>query len=234
MESKKAYEDEKFMDREELRSVKVQLELLRPKIVLDENNIKSTAVIFGSARIDEQKHHMKKWYKKTVKVAKLISSWGESISQEDQHEFVITTGAGPGIMEAGNRGAFELGNKSLGLSIDLPFEQHSNKYVDKELDFLFNYFSIRKMHFLIRAKCAIVMPGGFGTMDELFELLTLIQTKIMEPIPIVLMGTEFWSEIINFEAFAKFGVISEEDLSLFSFTDSPKEALSIVKDFYKK
>jgi uncharacterized protein (TIGR00730 family) len=231
MESKKAYKDESFMDREELRSVKVQLELLKPKIILDENNIKSTAVIFGSARIDSN-HKMKKWYNKTVKVAKLISSWGESISNEGCHEFVITTGAGPGIMEAGNKGAHELGNKSLGLSIDLPFEQHSNKYVDEDLDFLFNYFSIRKMHFLIRAKCAIVMPGGFGTMDELFELLTLIQTQRMEPIPIVLMGVDFWKDIINFEAFSKFGVISEEDLSLFSITDSPKEALKIVQDFY--
>ena len=229
--SKKAHEDEDFLNREELRPVKMQLEMLRPKIIMDENNITSTVPIFGSARIYGD-HKMNKWYDKTREVSKLISEYGDSLGNENGKQFVVSTGAGPGIMEAGNRGAHDVGLDSVGLSIRLPFESSTNDYVTEDLDFLFNYFSVRKMHFLIRAKAAVVMPGGFGTFDELFELLTLIQTQRMEPIPIILMGKEFWHDVVGLEKLAEYGVISGEDLNLFHFADKPKKVLKIIKDFY--
>lgn len=229
MINKKAWEDDSFMNRDELRSVRLHLEMLRPRIVLDEKNIKSTTAIFGSARITDEHEQMGKWYNKTAKFAKLMTEYGREVGEG---EFVVTTGGGPGLMEAGNKGAYDAGGESIGLSINLPFEQHSNKYVSKDMDFLFNYFAVRKIHFLLRAKAVAIVPGGFGTMDEFFELITLIQTGRMEKIPIVLFGKEFWNKTINFEYLAKMGVISKEDLDLFVITDSPKKGVKYIKEFY--
>jgi uncharacterized protein (TIGR00730 family) len=229
MQYTKAWEDSDFMNKEEVRSVRVQLELLRPRMVMDEEGIKSTTVIFGSARINKD-HKMKKWYKKTEKFAKLMVEYGKTVGEG---EFIITTGGGPGIMEAGNKGAWDANAISAGLSIKLPFEQTSNNFVSPNLNFLFNYFSIRKMHFLIRAKAVAVMPGGFGTLDELTELLTLIQTNRMEKIPIVLFGKDFWDNVLNFNYMVESGVISAEDLDLFLTTDKPREAVEYIKNFYE-
>jgi uncharacterized protein (TIGR00730 family) len=217
------------MNREELRAVRVQLELLRPRIVMDEQNIKSTTVMFGSARINKD-HKMKEWYYKAEEFAELISEYSKEVGDG---EFVVTTGGGPGIMEAGNKGADNKKAKSIGLSIKLPFEHSSNRYVTEDLNFLFNYFSVRKMHFLIRAKAAAVWPGGFGTLDEMSELLTLVQTERMEPLPIVLFGKEFWGNVLNFDYMIESGVISKEDLDLFLITDEPKEAVEYIKNFYE-
>ena len=239
-----AYDDTDFMCREELRPVRLQLELLKPELMLQEHGIKSTAVLFGGARIPEpggiawaaknetQRRNLEenaRYYDEARSFARLCAQHSKATGGE---EFVVVTGGGPGVMEAGNRGAADVGAKSIGLNIVLPHEQAPNEYVTPELCFNFHYFAIRKMHFLMRARVIAVFPGGFGTMDELFESLTLIQTGRMERVPVLLFGKEFWSRAINLEFLAEQGTISPDDAILIDPVDSGEEAWELVQNFY--
>lgn len=231
-----AFADEDFLCRDELRPVRLQLELLKPQLLLDERQIESTVVLFGGARIPEP---AKKDSARTETLAELSAHYDEAREfarlmtkkslETGCREFVVTTGGGPGVMEAGNRGAKEAGGISIGLSIVLPHEQAPNEYVTPDLSFNFHYFAIRKMHFLMRARAICVFPGGFGTMDELFESLTLIQTGRMERVPFLLFGREFWNRVVNWEALADAGTISPEDLDLFRFVDTAQEAVELIE-----
>jgi len=230
-----AFTDNDFMCREELRPVRLQLELLKPEMLMDEQNINSTIVLFGGARIPEPSKKdtartqtlsdLSKYYEEARIFAKQITE------KSDGHENVIVTGGGPGVMEAGNRGALDAGGRSIGLNIVLPHEQAPNEYVTPDLCFNFHYFAIRKMHFLMRAKAVAVFPGGFGTLDELFESLTLIQTGRMERIPFVLFGEAFWRSIINWETLADAGTIGADDLELFNFVETADEAIAVIDGF---
>ena len=253
-----AYTDEEFLLRDELRPVRLQLELLKPDLLQEERGIHSTVVVFGSSRIPDEQTAIErlqaakklalampadaalarrvtvatrtlynvKYYNEARKLARLITE------DSKQCELVVVTGGGPGIMEAANRGAADAGGISIGLNIVLPFEQQPNPYITTELCFQFHYFAIRKMHFLKRARALVACPGGFGTFDELFETLTLIQTRKIKPVPIVLLGREYWQRIINFEAMLEEGVIEEEDLALFQFVDTAEEAWLLIKKYY--
>lgn len=239
-----AFADEDFLCREELRPVRLQLELLKTEIMLAERGIKSTVVMFGGARIpapgkdawaaknDTQRKNLtaaSKYYEEARKFAQICS---QHSSGTNNTEFVVVTGGGPGVMEAGNRGAADDASPSIGLNIILPHEQAPNEFVTPELCFNFHYFAVRKMHFLMRARAITVFPGGFGTMDELFETLTLIQTGRMEAVPVILFGAEFWHKIINFDELAAFGTISPEDLGLIRFVENADEAWQIIADHY--
>ncbi|GAB4352568.1 MAG: LOG family protein [Oricola sp.] len=239
-----AYDDQDFMCREDLRPVRLQLELLKPELLLQERGIHSTVVLFGGARIPEpggiawaahnetQKRNLEtnaRYYDEAREFARLCSK--HSLSAGDG-EFVVVTGGGPGVMEAGNRGAADVGAPSIGLNIVLPHEQAPNEYVTPELCFNFHYFAIRKMHFLMRAKVIAVFPGGFGTMDELFESLTLIQTGRMERVPVLLFGREFWSKVIDLDFLAEQGTISPGDAELIDHVDTAAEAWDIVRAYY--
>ncbi|TAX53828.1 LOG family protein [Rhizobium leguminosarum] len=240
-----AYVDEDFLCREELRPIRLQLELLKTEMMLTERGIKSTVVMFGGARIpapgqsawaarnDIQRVNLEAasvYYDEARKFARLCSKYSATLNF---HEYVIVTGGGPGVMEAGNRGAADEGAPSIGLNIVLPHEQAPNAYVTPELSFNFHYFAIRKMHFMVRAKAIAVFPGGFGTLDEFFECLTLIQTGRMESLPLILFGEAFWRSIINFDALAEFGTIAPDDVKLISFVDTAEAAWKIVQDFYE-
>jgi uncharacterized protein (TIGR00730 family) len=239
-----AFADDDFMTRRELRPVRLQLELLKTDMALTESGIVSTVVLFGGARIPEpgkeawaakngaQKKRLEensRYYDEARRFARICS---EHSAQTNHREFVVTTGGGPGVMEAGNRGANDVGAPTIGLNIVLPHEQAPNEYVTPELSFNFHYFAIRKMHFLMRAKAVAAFPGGFGTMDELFECLTLMQTGRMKKMPVLLFGREFWSRIINFEALAEEGVISPEDVHMVTFVDTAEDAWKVIADFY--
>jgi Predicted Rossmann fold nucleotide-binding protein len=239
-----AYIDEDFLCREELRPVRLQLELLKVEMSLAEQGIKSTVVMFGGARIpapgqsawaarnEVQSRNLEAasvYYEEARKFARLCSMHSAT---HDYHEYVVVTGGGPGVMEAGNRGASELGAPSIGFNIVLPHEQAPNPFVTPELSFNFHYFAIRKMHFLMRAKAIAIFPGGFGTLDELFEALTLIQTRRMSRIPLLLFGEAFWRKIVNFDALAEFGTIAPEDVSLLNFVETADEAWKIIADHY--
>ena len=233
-----AFADDDFLCREELRPVRLQLELLKPEMALEELGITSTIVLFGGARIPDPVHRdqartetlasLSEFYDEARTFARLMT---EKSLETGGRENVIVTGGGPGVMEAGNRGAAEAGGRSIGLSIVLPHEQAPNGYVTPELSFNFHYFAIRKMHFLMRARAITVFPGGFGTMDELFESLTLIQTGRMQRVPFLLFGRAFWQRVINWEALADAGTISAEDLDLFRFVDSADEAMHIIENW---
>ena len=230
-----AFDDPEFLCRDELRPVRLQLELLKPEMVMAEEGIDSTIVLFGGARIPEpeQRHtartetlaDLSKYYEEARRFARIVT---ENCIDCGGRENVIVTGGGPGVMEAGNRGAADAGGKSISLNIVLPHEQAPNSYATPELCFNFHYFAIRKMHFLMRAKAIAIFPGGFGTMDELFETLTLVQTERMEPMPIILFGREFWQRIINWEALAEAGTISAEDLDLITFVETAEEAWAVL------
>lgn len=252
-----AYTDHDFLLRDELRPVRLQLELLKPELILKEHEIESTVVIFGSTRIPEPKvaHEQlaeaeatsrkdptnesltqkariarsiaekSKYYEEARRLASLVSTASKNSSH---FNFVVITGGGPGIMEAANRGAYEVGAENIGLNIVLPFEQKPNEYITPELSFQFHYFAIRKMHFLMRAKALVVFPGGFGTLDELFETLTLIQTKKIKPMPVLIFGREFWEKIINFDALVEEGTISPEDIKLFQYVETAEEAWEMI------
>ena len=222
--------DNDFMLREELRPVRLQLELLKPQMILDERGVESTVVLMGSARIPPEGGKGKAaglsvWYERARDLARLVT---EKSLKSYGRENVVVTGGGPGIMEAGNRGAHEAGGHSIGLNIVLPHEQAPNEYVTPDLCFNFHYFAIRKMHFLMRAKAVCIFPGGFGTLDEMFEALTLIQTKRMNRIPFILFGREFWETIVNWQALAEAGTISPEDLELITFVETAEEAMEII------
>ena len=240
-----AYADVDFLCREDMRPVRFQLELLKPELILTERGIKSTIVMFGGARIpapgadawaaknDIQRKNLEAasiYYDEARKFAQLCSHHAAKFNYQ---EYVVVTGGGPGVMEAGNRGAAEVGAPTVGLNIVLPHEQAPNEYVTPDLSFNFHYFAIRKMHFMMRAKAFVVFPGGFGTLDELFEALTLIQTQRMEPVPVILFGKEFWHSIINLEALANFGTISPEDVDLLHFCDTADEAWKVIETFYE-
>jgi uncharacterized protein (TIGR00730 family) len=233
-----AFADSDFMCRDELRPVRLQLELLKPELLMNEAGVNSTIVMFGGARIpapdNKDKARTKtladlsKYYDEARKFARIVTAEG---MKTESLENVIVTGGGPGVMEAGNRGAQDAGGKSIGLNIVLPHEQAPNEYVTPELCFNFHYFAIRKMHFLMRAKAICVFPGGFGTLDETFEALTLIQTGRMERVPFLLFGRAFWEKIINWDALAEAGTISQEDLELFRFVETADEAVEAIANW---
>ena len=246
-----AFRDTDFLLREELRPVRFQLELLKTEMLLEEANIGSTLVCYGSARIPAPEHveamlaaattperrvvaeklaEKAKYYDEARRLAHIASEC--AIVENGMRQFVVCSGGGPSIMEAANRGASDAGAESIGLNIVLPHEQAPNTYVTPRLAFQFHYFALRKMHFLLRAKAVAVFPGGFGTFDEFFELLTLIQTGKMKPIPILLFGREFWNRVIDFEALADEGVINHADLGLFHWVETAEEAWDKVVDFY--
>ncbi|MCC5970074.1 MAG: LOG family protein [Pararhodobacter sp.] len=228
-----AFDDLDFLKRDELRPVRLQLELLKTEMLLTERQILSTVVMFGGARIPAPEQTTGKpgldslapYYKQAQEFARLMTL--RSVATGDR-EHVICTGGGPGVMEAGNRGAAEAGGISIGLNIVLPHEQAPNGWVTPDLSFNFHYFAIRKMHFLMRAQAITIFPGGFGTLDEMFESLTLIQTRRMNPIPILLFGRSFWERVINWDALSEAGTISPEDLNLFRYVETAQEAVDCI------
>jgi uncharacterized protein (TIGR00730 family) len=239
-----AFTDEEFMTSEELRPVRLQLEYMKTEIRLRERGINSTVVLFGGARIPEpgkaawaahnptQKRNLEaasRYYDEARNFARYASMTSAAL---DYHDYVVVTGGGPGVMEAGNRGASDVGAPSIGLNIVLPHEQAPNLFVTPELAFNFHYFATRKIHFLLRAKAVAIFPGGFGTLDEFFETLTLIQTGRMERIPVLLFGMEFWKKVINFEALAEEGTISPDDPNLFTVVDSAEDGWNVVREHY--
>ncbi|MEI4473152.1 TIGR00730 family Rossman fold protein [Frigidibacter sp. MR17.24] len=233
-----AFADPDFLLREELRPVRLQLELLKPQLVMDERGVQSTFVIMGSARVPgpegEGAPHrgraaaLAPWYDVARDLARRATE--RSLGSYGR-DWVVCTGGGPGIMEAGNRGADEAGGQSIGLNIVLPHEQAPNPWVTPDLCFNFHYFAIRKMHFLMRARAICVFPGGFGTLDEMFECLTLIQTGRMRPVPLVLFGRAFWDGLVNWQALVEAGTINEADLGLISYAETVDEAMRIIDAF---
>jgi uncharacterized protein (TIGR00730 family) len=256
-----AYEDIAFLNHDDLRPVRLQLELLKPENLLRLHNIQTTIVVFGSARTlppDVAQHHLdsleakrrersddpdleamiqtarKKleystFYNEARKFARIVSS---DFQEEGRNDFVVVTGGGPGIMEAANRGAYDMGAMSAGLNITIPTEQEPNPYISPELCFQFHYFAIRKMHFLMRAKALVAFPGGYGTMDELFEALTLVQTLKIPAMPIVLVGREFWSRAVDFDFMVEEGTIGPGDRDLFKTVETAEEAVKVIYDFH--
>ncbi|MFM5908926.1 MAG: TIGR00730 family Rossman fold protein [Novosphingobium sp.] len=245
-----AFSDTDFLLREELRPVRFQLELLKTEMLMEEAGIGSMLVCYGSARIPspEQAEALvanapperkavaerlaanSRYYDIARELAHIASE--AAIVEKGMRQFVVCSGGGPSIMEAANRGATEAGAETIGLNIVLPHEQAPNLYVTPRLAFQFHYFALRKMHFLLRAKAVAVFPGGYGTFDEFFELLCLIQTGKMKPIPILLYGREFWSKVINFEALADEGVINHDDLKLISWVETAQEGWDVIRNFY--
>ena len=226
-----AFADPDFLCQDALRPVRLQLELLKTEMGMDAEGIRSTIVLFGGARIPAPDATdgkppaiaaMARYYEEARRFAYQITQRGA------RGENVIVTGGGPGVMEAGNRGAHEAGGVSVGLNIVLPHEQAPNAYVTPELSFNFHYFAIRKMHFLLRARALAIFPGGFGTMDELFESLTLIQTGRMEQVPVLLFGRDYWTRLVDWDMLVEIGTISPEDLNLFRFVETAEEALDVI------
>jgi uncharacterized protein (TIGR00730 family) len=225
-----AFEDVDFLGRDELRSVRLELELLKPELIQREQEIVSTIVVFGGARMLDPEEAGRQ-----LAAAREFSRIVSSTCQVDGRcEYVVVTGGGPGIMEAANRGAHEVGAKSVGLNIVLPFEQDPNPYITPELCFQFRYFAIRKMHFLMRAKALVAFPGGFGTFDELFETLTLIQTGKVPPVPVILFSRSFWNGVVDFDRLRDEGVISEDDLDLFTYAETAEEAWKEISEFHAR
>ncbi len=258
-----AYRDIDFLSSPELRPVRMELELQKTELTLKKYGIHSTIVVFGSTQIVEPPEAQRRldhararladtpsdgrrrravaraeriaarsqYYNTAREFASLVSS---SCQIEGKCDYVIVTGGGPGIMEAANRGAYDVGAKSIGLNISLPQEQHPNHYITPELCFQFHYFAIRKLHFLMRAKALVVFPGGFGTLDELFDALTLRQTGRMQEVPIIIFGRKYWDHVLDFHFLADEGTIEDSDLDLFRFADTPQEAWKIIQDFHRE
>jgi uncharacterized protein (TIGR00730 family) len=248
-----AFDDSEFLLRQELRPVRMQLELLKPELVQQEQGIKATIVMFGSARIHsrdgaenllasarlagepqairraEMQLTMSHYYEEARRFAAIVTR----VSAERAHPIYVVTGGGPGIMEAGNRGAYEAGGKSIGLNIVLPHEQSPNPYITPELCFRFHYFALRKMHFLMRSVALVCFPGGFGTLDELFETMTLIQTGKSRRRPILLFGRDFWTRLVNFDLLIETGMISPGDEKLFHFVENAEEAWALLESEYE-
>ena len=255
--NRQAHLDPDFMSLEELRPVRLQVEMMKPEITLRAYGVNSTIVAFGGTRIIElpaateklrqaetdladdpenpdlqrgvriAQNVLKKchYYDEARELGRIVSS---ACQTDDNCDYVIVTGGGPGIMEAANRGAYDAGAKSIGLNITILTEQAPNSYISPELCFEFKYFAIRKMHFLMRAKAMVAFPGGFGTMDELFETLTLIQTKKMDPIPVILFGKDYWDRLINWDMFVEEGTIAPDDLNLLSYAETAAEVCIAV------
>ena len=223
-----AYKNEPFLQGPDARPLRILSEYLEPLSHLRRQRIRDTVVFFGSARIHEDSP-LGQYYKDARELAALVTTWAKTF-RERTYRFVVCSGGGPGIMEAANRGASDARGKNIGLNIGLPFEQFPNPYITRELSFEFHYFFMRKFWFAYMSKALVVFPGGFGTMDELFEILTLAQTKkLAKKITIILYGSAFWKEVINFEALVKYGTISAEDMKLFYFADTPQAALEILQ-----
>ena len=249
-----AFADPEFLLRRETRGIRFQLEMLKPDLAQQEQGIEHTVVVFGSARFQSQEKAQKTlesaissgialdikraeslvrnahFYEQARAFGHLIAQY--SANKHNPNKLFICTGGGPGIMEAANRGASEAGGISVGLNIALPHEQTPNPYITPELSFKFHYFALRKMHFMMRAKALVAFPGGFGTMDELFETLTLVQCKKAKPVPIVLFGTEYWKKVFHPENMLEEGVIAEEDLQLFRYVDTVEDAWEVIRAFY--
>ncbi|MDM7456208.1 MAG: TIGR00730 family Rossman fold protein [Tepidimonas sp.] len=249
-----AFVDAEFLLRRETRGIRFQLELLKPDLAQADAGIENTIVVFGSARFREPADAEAIWqqaqasgdaqairraealrrnaryYDEARRFAQLVAAYSQSCPTADQ--LYIVTGGGPGIMEAANRGAHDLGAPSVGLNILLPHEQTPNPYITPQLRFKFHYFALRKMHFMMRAKALVAFPGGFGTLDELFEVLTLVQTRKAKPVPIFLYGTAYWRRLIDFDAMVDEGVIAPEDLELFTYVDTPEAAWEGIRQFY--
>ncbi|MGH6905591.1 MAG: LOG family protein [Geminicoccaceae bacterium] len=241
-----AYADQEFLLRDELRPVRLQLELLKPELALAERGIDATIVVFGSRRVRAPEASgpqvaitkrrpgcvldAGRTYDAARAFARLVSRAGQA--QGPARRFVVVTGGGPGVMEAANRGAHDVGAESVGLNIVLPEEQIPNPYVTPELSFQFHYFAIRKLHFMLRARALVCFPGGFGTLDELFEALTLIQTGKAEPMPILLFDETYWRRIVNFDAMVEEGVISPEDRDLVRYVESAEAAWRAICAHY--
>lgn len=258
-----AERDTDFLARDELRPVRLQLELLKPEMVLDAAGVQSTIVVFGGTQIvaaEEAERRLAEartkraaapddaaiarevaraertcakshYYDQAREFARLVSS---TCQNDGACDYVIVTGGGPGIMEAANRGAYDVDARSIGLNITLPHEQVPNSYITPELCLQFHYFALRKMHFLLRAKALVIFPGGFGTLDELFDALTLRQTERMQEIPIVLFGREYWQRVIDFQFLADEGTIRDEHLELINFAETPEEAWTIIRRFHRE
>ena len=246
-----AYQDEEFLLRQDLRPIRFQLEILKPELLMEEAKIASTFVFYGSARIPEpakadalvdaahtdtqraiaeRLREKSRYYEEARKLAQYAASTPPD--RDGRRQLVVCSGGGPSIMEAANRGAHDVGAPSIGLNIVLPHEQAPNPWVTPSLSFQFHYFALRKMHFLIRARAVAVFPGGFGTFDELFELLTLMQTGKISVFPVLLFGRDFWDRVVNFQALVDEGVISPNDIDLMHFVETAEEAWAIVQDFY--
>lgn len=224
-----AYRNQAFLDTSEARPLRILSEYLEPLKQFRDEKIRDTIVFFGSARTPEM-GAAGRYYQEARQLARMITEWSDSLANSTRR-FVICTGGGPGIMEAANRGAMDAGGKTIGLNIGLPFEQRPNPFITPELCFEFHYFFMRKFWFAYLAKALVVFPGGFGTLDELTEILTLVQTQRLEKkIVIVLYGASFWKEVLNFEALVRHGMISESDLDLFHFADDPLAAVDILKE----
>jgi len=258
-----AYKDVDFLSDPKMRAARIELELLKPDLIFEREGVESTIVVFGSTRIPEAsvaarqleeararlaetpndprrlrtlarieriaaKSH---YYEMARRFAALVSSESQRTGRRD---YVVVTGGGPGIMEAANRGAYDVGAKSVGLNIRLPTEQQPNPFITPELCFQFHYFAMRKFHFLIRAKALVAFPGGFGTLDELFETLALRQTRRMQDIPIIIFGREYWKKVINFDFLAEEGAIDEADLDLFRYAETPEEAWDMIVRFHRE
>jgi uncharacterized protein (TIGR00730 family) len=224
-----AYKDAAFLDGPDARSLRILAEYLGPLQALRRARVHDTIVFFGSARLTED-GPLGRYYREARELARLVTEWSRSIP-ENGHRFIVCSGGAGGIMEAANRGAADAGGRTIGFNIGLPHEQRPNAYVTPELCFEFHYFFMRKLWFAHLARAMVVFPGGFGTLDELFEFLMLSQTgKIERPIPILLYGSEYWREIIDFDALARRGVISERDLALFEWVDDPAAALHVLKE----
>ena len=253
--SRLAFADPEFMLRRETRGIRFQLELLKPDLEQQAHGIENTIVVFGSARFRSHEEaatlvqaaeaggdeavirraralaRNSHWYEKARAFGKVVAQY--SAAKEPHDKLFICTGGGPGIMQAANRGAFEADGVSVGLSIALPMEEAANPYVTPELSFKFHYFALRKMHFMMRAKALVAFPGGFGTLDELFEVITLVQTRKAKQVPIVLFGSDYWKRLINFDVLIEEGVISPQDLDLFTYADEPEVAWDAIRSFYK-
>jgi uncharacterized protein (TIGR00730 family) len=249
-----AFSDTEFLLRRETRGIRIQLEMLKPDLDQISQGVNDTVVVFGSARfmapedaqamllaaqaaadaqqIAEAQRQVRnaRHYDNARLFARLVAS--HSLKSAPENRLFICTGGGPGIMEAANRGAFEMGAPTPGLNITLPHEQNANRYVTPSLSFKFHYFAIRKMHFMMRAKALVAFPGGFGTLDELFEVITLVQTQKAKPVPIILFGTDYWKRLINLDVLVEDGTISPKDLDLIQYTDDPEEAWQMIRAFY--
>ncbi|MBU3619791.1 LOG family protein [Polynucleobacter sp. JS-Fieb-80-E5] len=248
-----AFGDEAFLARRETMGIRFELELLKPNVLLNEQGIEHTITVFGSTRFISHAEALTlkekartpeetaaankallhcKYYESAREFGALVAHYNAT-QESSANKLHICTGGGPGIMEAANRGAFEAGDKTIGFNISLPREQQPNLYVSPGLSFRFHYFALRKMHFMLRARAIVAFPGGFGSIDELFEVLTLIQTKKVVPIPVILVGKNYWNEMIRFKQMVEFGVIDEEDMQTIHFSETAQEAWQLIRDWYQ-
>ena len=248
-----AFDDEAFLARRETMGIRFELELLKPEVLLKEHGIEHTITVFGSTRFVSHAQALEleesaktpeeivvahkallhsKYYESAREFGSLVAVYNAT-QKQNSNKLHVCTGGGPGIMEAANRGAFEAGDKTIGFNISLPREQHPNQYISPGLSFRFHYFALRKMHFMLRARAIVAYPGGFGSFDELFEVLTLIQTKKVVRIPVILVGKEYWSEMVNFNRMAEFGVIDQEDMRSIHFSETAEEAWQVILDWYQ-